>query len=186
MSGYEQMQFPGMDAEVGLWNNKTLDANAMQVELYSDGSAKGNPGPGGYGTVLRYTDPKGQIHMREFSAGYVMTTNNRMELLGAISGFEALTRPCKVTFCSDSKYVLDSFMQNWINSWIKNGWRKSDKKPVKNIDLWKRLLKAIEPHEVHFIWIKGHNGHPFNERCDSLATTAADGDNLLVDEGNEE
>lgn len=185
MNGYEQMQFPGMAQETGLWKNKSLGKDAMVVELYSDGSARGNPGSGGYGTVLRYTDSKGQVHEREFSAGYVMTTNNRMELLGAITGFEALTRPCKVTFCSDSKYVLDSFMQNWINSWIKNGWRKSDKKPVKNIDLWKRLLKAMEPHEVHFIWIKGHNGHPFNERCDQLATTAADGNDLIEDTGVE-
>lgn len=185
MSGYEQMQITGCDAQNGLWNNKNLGPGAMQVELYSDGSARGNPGPGGYGTILRYTDPKGMLHEREFSAGYQMTTNNRMELLGAIVGFEALTRPCKVTFCSDSKYVLDSFMQNWINSWIKNGWRKSDKKPVKNMDLWKRLLKAMEPHEVHFVWIKGHNGHPLNERCDVLATTAADGDHLVEDTGVE-
>lgn len=150
----------------------------MNVEIYSDGSSRGNPGPGGYGTVVRYVDPKGQEHIREFSQGFSLTTNNRMELLGAIIGFEALNRPCTVTFTSDSKYVVDAFNQNWIESWIKKGWRKSDKSPVKNRDLWERLLEAVKPHEVTYVWVKGHAGHHYNERCDELATIAADGDNL--------
>lgn len=146
----------------------------MKVEIYSDGSARGNPGPGGYGCVLRYVDQEGKEHIREYSGGYRLTTNNRMELLGAIVGFEALNRPCDVVFTSDSKYVIDAFMQHWIDSWIKNNWRKSDKKPVKNKDLWVRLLEAVRPHKVTFVWVKGHAGHPYNERCDSLATSAAD------------
>lgn len=181
MSGYEQMQLMGVETCEQGWKNKTLEPNAMTVEVYSDGAARGNPGPGGYGTVLRYTDSKGQLHEREYSAGYENTTNNRMELLGAITGFEALTRPCRVHFYSDSKYVVDAFVQDWINPWVKKGWKKADKKPVKNVDLWKRLLKAMEPHEVIFHWVKGHDGHEFNERCDTLATTAADGDGLLKD-----
>jgi len=153
----------------------------LKVEIYSDGSARGNPGPGGYGTVLRYVDPKGEEHIREFSGGYVETTNNRMELMGAIVGFEALKRPCEVVFTSDSKYVVDAFNQNWVGSWLKNNWKKADKKPVKNVDLWKRLLAAVEPHEVTFVWVKGHAGHHYNERCDELATTAADSDNRMED-----
>ncbi|MCR4956221.1 MAG: ribonuclease HI [Lachnospiraceae bacterium] len=154
----------------------------MKVEIYSDGSARGNPGPGGYGTVLRYVDTTGKEHLREYSGGYENTTNNRMELLGAIVGFEALNRPCEVVFTSDSKYVIDAFKQKWIDSWLKNNWRKSDKKPVKNVDLWKRLLAAVEPHQVTFLWVKGHAGHKYNERCDELATTAADSDDLQVDD----
>lgn len=154
----------------------------MKVTIYSDGSARGNPeGPGGYGTVLQYIDSKGNLHEREFSGGYVKTTNNRMELRGVIVGLEALTKPCEVTVISDSKYVTDAFNQNWIENWIKNGWRTAGKSPVKNIDLWKRLLKAMEPHTVTFQWVKGHAGHPENERCDKLATTAADGEGLLDD-----
>lgn len=154
----------------------------MQVTIYTDGAARGNPdGPGGYGTVLQYRDSKGVLHERELSAGYKKTTNNRMELMAAIVGLEALNRPCKVDLYSDSKYLTDAFNQNWIDGWLKRGWKKADKKPVKNIELWQRLLKAKEPHEVTFHWVKGHDGHPENERCDRLATTAADGDNLLED-----
>lgn len=154
----------------------------MKVTIYSDGSARGNPeGPGGYGTVVQYVDGKGQLHEREYSAGYKKTTNNRMELMGAIIGLEALTKPCEVVVVSDSKYVTDAFNKNWIGSWLKNNWKNSQKKPVKNIDLWKRLLKAKEPHHVTFQWIKGHAGHTQNERCDKLATDAADGTNLLDD-----
>ena len=154
----------------------------MKVTIYSDGSARGNQeGPGGYGTVLQYIDSKGTLHEREFSGGYVKTTNNRMELRGVIVGLEALTKACEVTVISDSKYVTDAFNQNWIENWIKNGWRTAGKSPVKNIDLWKRLLKAMEPHTVTFQWVKGHAGHPENERCDKLATTAADGEGLLDD-----
>lgn len=155
----------------------------MKVAIYSDGSARGNPGPGGYGTVVQYVDTKGTVHEREFSAGYKNTTNNRMELLGAITGIEALTKPCEITVISDSKYVTDAFNKNWIGGWLKNNWKNSQKQPVKNVDLWKRLLKAMEPHEVTFQWIKGHAGHAENERCDELATRAADGLHLLDDTG---
>ena len=156
----------------------------MKVTIYSDGAARGNPeGPGGYGTVIQFVDTKGTLHEREFSAGYEKTTNNRMELMGAIVGLEALTKPCQVTLISDSKYVTDAFNQNWIDGWLKNNWKNSAKKPVKNIELWKRLLKAKEMHEVNFVWVKGHDGHPENERCDKLATSAADGDELLIDDG---
>ena len=154
----------------------------MQVTIYTDGAARGNPdGPGGYGTVLQYRDTKGVLHERELSAGYKKTTNNRMELMAAIVGLEALNRPCRVDLYSDSKYLTDAFNQHWIEGWLKRGWKKADKKPVKNIELWQRLLKAMEPHEVTFHWVKGHDGHPENERCDRLATTAADGDLLLED-----
>lgn len=154
----------------------------MQVTIYTDGAARGNPdGPGGYGTVLQYRDTRGVLHERELSAGYKKTTNNRMELMAAIAGLEALNRPCRVDLYSDSKYLTDAFNQNWIEGWLKRGWKKADKKPVKNVELWQRLLKAKEPHQVTFHWVKGHDGHPENERCDRLATTAADGDNLLED-----
>lgn len=154
----------------------------MQVTIYTDGAARGNPdGPGGYGTVLQYRDTKGVLHERELSAGYKKTTNNRMELMAAIVGLEALNRPCKVDLYSDSKYLTDAFNQHWIEGWIMRGWKKADKKPVKNIELWQRLLAAKEPHDVTFHWVKGHDGHPQNERCDKLATTAADGDDLLED-----
>ncbi len=154
----------------------------MKVTIYTDGAARGNPdGPGGYGTVLQYRDTKGNLHERELSAGYKKTTNNRMELMAAIVGLEALNRPCEVELYSDSKYLTDAFNKHWIDGWKKRGWVKSDKKPVKNIKLWQRLLKAMESHQVTFHWVKGHDGHPENERCDQLATTAADGSGLLED-----
>ena len=154
----------------------------MKVTIYTDGAARGNPeGPGGYGAIVHYIDSKGTLHEREFSAGYKKTTNNRMELMAAIVGLEALTKPCEVTLISDSKYVTDAFNQNWIDGWLKKNWKTAGGKPVKNIDLWQRLLKAKEPHELTFVWVKGHDGHPENERCDTLATTAADGVNLLDD-----
>lgn len=154
----------------------------MFVKLYTDGAARGNPeGPGGYGAILHYIDTKGELHTREFSAGYKKTTNNRMELMAVIVGMEALKKPCEVEVVSDSKYVTDAFNQHWIEGWLKRGWKNSQNKAVKNIDLWKRLLAAIEQHKVSFTWVKGHDGHPENERCDFLATSAADGDNLLDD-----
>ena len=154
----------------------------MEVTIYTDGSARGNPdGPGGYGTILQFVDSKGQLHEREYSAGYKKTTNNRMELMAAIVGLEALTKPCDVKLYSDSKYLTDAFNQKWIDGWIRKGWKRSGNEPVKNVDLWKRLLKAMEPHQVTFLWVKGHAGHPENERCDQLATSAADGTSLLDD-----
>ena len=135
----------------------------MLVKIYTDGAARGNPdGPGGYGTILSYTDSKGQTHIRELSQGYEKTTNNRMELMAVIAGLEALNRPCEVEIYSDSKYVVDAFNQHWID---------------------KRLLEAAKPHRMTFIWVKGHDGHPQNERCDVLATSAADGSGRIADEG---
>ena len=154
----------------------------MEVKLYTDGAAKGNPdGPGGYGAVIQYEDQMGNLHEKEISQGYIKTTNNRMELMGVIRGLECLNRPCQVTLYSDSKYVVDAFLKNWLDNWIKNGWRKSDKKPVKNMDLWKKLLQVMEPHEMKFVWVKGHDGHEQNERCDQLATEAAEGNDLVED-----
>ena len=156
----------------------------MLVKIYTDGAARGNPdGPGGYGTVLEYVDPKGELHVKEMSQGYVKTTNNRMELMAVIAGLEALNRPCTVEVYSDSQYVVNAVNQHWLDGWIKKNWKRGKNEPVKNVDLWKRLLKAREPHDVKFHWVKGHDGHPQNERCDALATGAADGNDLIVDEG---
>ncbi len=153
-----------------------------QVILYSDGAAKHNPdGPGGYGTILEYVDKKGCLHTKEMSAGFKRTTNNRMELMGVIAGLEALQRPCSITVYTDSQYVVNAFRQHWIDSWRKKGWRKSDKTSVKNVDLWERLLAAMEMHDVQYEWVKGHAGHPQNERCDEMASVAAEGDHLLTD-----
>ena len=157
-----------------------------EVDMYTDGAARGNPdGPGGYGTIIKFTDAKGVVHERQFSKGYIRTTNNRMELMACIIGFEALTKPCKVKVYSDSKYLTDAFNKSWVASWIKNNWVRPKVGPVKNIDLWKRLLKAMEKHQTEYIWIKGHAGHPENELCDKLATSAALSGNLENDEGLE-
>lgn len=147
------------------------------VELYTDGACRGNPGKGGYGVILKY----GQVE-KELSAGYACTTNNRMELLAAIVGLEALKMPCRVDLYSDSKYLADSITKGWVYSWKKKGWKKADNKPALNVDLWERLLPLLEIHQVEIIWIKGHAGHPKNERCDFLATSAAEGENLLTDQ----
>ena len=158
----------------------------MLVTIYTDGAARGNPnGPGGYGTVLRYVDTRGQLHRKELSQGYVKTTNNRMELMAAIAGLEALNRPCQVELYSDSRYLVDAFNQHWIDSWLRKNWTRGKDEPVKNVDLWQRLLRAMEPHEVTFHWVKGHNGHEENERCDVLATSAADGEDRIPDPGVE-
>ena len=146
----------------------------MKVILYSDGSSRGNPGPGGYGTILQYTDRAGVLHEKEISEGFRNTTNNRMELMGVIAGLEALLKPCSVDVWSDSQYVIKAFNDHWIDGWKKRGWKKADGKPVLNEELWKRLLLAAEPHEITWHWVKGHDGHPENERCDALATAAAD------------
>lgn len=156
----------------------------MDVILYTDGSARGNPnGPGGYGAVLQFIDAKGQLHEREYSQGYIKTTNNRMELMAAIVGLEALIKPCNVKLYSDSQYLCNAFNQHWIEGWIKKGWKRGKNELVKNRDLWERLLAAKAPHNVEFLWVKGHAGNPGNERCDMLATAAADGDEKITDEG---
>lgn len=154
----------------------------MKVTIFTDGSARSNPeGPGGYGVVLQYVDGKGALHEREYFAGYKKTTNNRMELMAVIIGLEALTKPCEVEVVSDSQYVTNAFNQHWIENWKKKNWKKSTNKPVLNVDLWKRLLKAMAPHHVTYTWVRGHDGHPENERCDKLATAAADAEGLLDD-----
>lgn len=161
----------------------TGGAAKMRVIAYTDGSSRGNPGPGGYGAVLLYTDPAGVTHTRDLSAGYRLTTNNRMELMGAIAALEALKRPCEVELHSDSQYVVNAFNQHWVDGWVKRGWRGANKKPVANPDLWQRLLAAMGPHDVRFLWVRGHAGNELNERADELATAAADGTDLLDDEG---
>ena len=155
-----------------------------KVQIYTDGSARGNPdGPGGYGVVHHFTDSSGKLHEKTISEGFVKTTNNRMELLAAIMGLEALNRPCQVELYSDSKYLIDAFNQKWIDNWVARNWNRGKSGPVKNVDLWKRLLKAKEPHQVQFVWVKGHAGHPENERCDQMAVAAALGENLRIDPG---
>lgn len=149
-----------------------------KVTIYTDGACSGNPGIGGFGTILVHIDSDGIKHEKELSEGYQLTTNNQMELLAVITGLEALKKPCEVTVYSDSKYVVDAFNNNWIDGWIKKGWKTAGKSPVKNVELWKRLLAAKEPHEVEFIWVKGHAGHEYNERCDSLAVAACKKDVL--------
>ncbi len=154
----------------------------MLVKIYTDGAARGNPdGPGGYGTILQYTDPSGTLHEREYSRGYRKTTNNRMELMAAIVGLEALNRPCDVELYSDSQYLIRAFNQHWIDSWVKKGWKRGKNENVKNVDLWQRLLAASRPHHISWCWVKGHDGQPENERCDALARAAADGDHLIED-----
>lgn len=134
------------------------------VEIFTDGACSGNPGPGGWGVVLRFGERE-----KELSGGEKVTTNNRMELTAAIEGLSALKEPCKVRLVTDSKYVADGITKGWAESWRKNGWRKADKKPALNTDLWEKLLELIETHEVTIDWVKGHAGHPENERCDKLA-----------------
>ena len=143
----------------------------MKVSIYTDGSARGNPdGPGGYGTILQYIDAKGELHERELSAGYKKTTNNRMELMAAIVGLEALKEPCRVTLVSDSRYLIDGMKKGWAKSWKAKGWKRSNGQPALNPDLWERLLQLFEIHEVELVWVKSHAGHEENERCDQLAT----------------
>ena len=148
------------------------------VTIFTDGSCIGNPGRGGWGCILRC-----EGHEKELSGGYAHTTNNRMEIMAAIAGLEELKEPCAVTLYTDSQYLRHAVEKKWLAGWRKNGWKTAAKKPVKNPDLWKRLLKAMEPHDVTFRWVKGHAGHTFNERCDQLATAAADEGPRVVDEG---
>ena len=137
------------------------------VEIATDGACKGNPGPGGWGALIRAGDRE-----KELSGGEAVTTNNRMELTAAIQALNALTRPCRVKLSTDSRYVMDG-LTKWIHGWRKNGWRTADKKPVKNAELWQALIEAAAPHRVEWVWVKGHAGHPDNERVDKLASAAA-------------
>jgi ribonuclease HI len=137
-----------------------------EVEIFTDGACSGNPGPGGWGAILRFGEKE-----RELSGGDPATTNNKMELMAAIVALEALKRPCRVRLFTDSNYLREG-VTKWIHGWKRNGWRTSDKKPVKNVDLWQRLDAARLPHHVDWIWVKGHSGHPENERADQLARAA--------------
>jgi ribonuclease HI len=139
-----------------------------EVEIFTDGACSGNPGPGGWGAILRVANRE-----RELSGGDPATTNNRMELMAAIMALEALKRPCKVRLLTDSSYVRDG-VTKWIHGWKKNGWRTADKKPVKNVELWQRLDEASAPHRIHWSWVKGHSGHVENERADALARAEID------------
>ncbi len=147
------------------------------IELYTDGACKGNPGPGGYGAVLVHNGQR-----KELSGGFRKTTNNRMELLACIAGLRALKRPSEVILTSDSKYVVNAMARGWAKRWRSKGWKLSPSKPAKNSDLWKELLELCEKHSVTFKWVKGHDGHAENERCDVLAVAASEKTDLPVDE----
>ena len=146
-----------------------LEQIMKEVQIYTDGACRGNPGPGGWGAILVCGE-----HKKELSGGEPSTTNNRMELLAAIYALEQLKYPCKVTLTTDSKYLCDAIIKGWAISWKRKGWMRTNKEPAANPDLWERLLTLLGIHNVEFVWVKGHNGHPFNERCDELATQAAD------------
>ena len=135
-----------------------------QIEIYTDGACSGNPGPGGWGAILRY-----KAHEKELSGGEAETTNNRMELMALIAALEQLKEPCEIDLCSDSQYVINGLQKGWAKGWRARGWKKADKSPALNSDLWARLLDLSEAHTIHYNWIKGHAGHPENERCDRLA-----------------
>lgn len=139
-----------------------------QVDIFTDGACKGNPGPGGWGAVLRFGDKE-----KDISGGEAQTTNNRMEMMAAVEALNALTKPCRVTLHTDSKYVMDGITK-WVFGWQKNGWKTADRKPVKNAELWQELLKATARHQVTWRWVKGHAGHRENERADALACAAAE------------
>ena len=149
-----------------------------KIEIYTDGACSGNPGPGGYGTVLIYGE-----HRRELSGGFAETTNNRMEIFAAVAGLEALKQPCEVVLYSDSSYLVNANRKDWIGRWRRNGWRKVDRKPVLNADLWKRLATLLETHPTEFVWVKGHASNPNNNCCDELARIAAGKKGLPKDSG---
>lgn len=149
-----------------------------KVIIYTDGGARGNPGPGGFGAILTF----GKYH-KELNGAFQHTTNNRMELMAAISALEMLTEACEVSLHSDSKYVIDALTKNWLQGWKKRGWVKSDRKPVLNKDLWQRLDAAAAIHSMTWKWVKGHAGNPLNERCDELVHEAIDAGDLKVDQG---
>ena len=151
-----------------------------QVIIYTDGACSGNPGPGGYGTILQ----SGK-HSRELSQGYRKTTNNRMELMAVIAGLQILTRACDVTLYSDSRYVVDAIEKGWAKSWKARGWKKADKQPAMNADLWALALEQLGKHKVKLVWVKGHASNPNNNRCDEIAVAATKSTSLLVDEGYE-
>jgi ribonuclease HI len=154
--------------------NQTLES----VTIYTDGACIGNPGPGGYGVVLLHSGDR-----RELSAGYRLTTNNRMEMMAAIAALEALSKPSVVTLYSDSQYLINAMEKGWAKKWQANGWKRNAKEMAKNPDLWERLLKLCKEHKVKFIWVRGHSGNMENEKCDRLAVNVARQSNLLSDDG---
>lgn len=139
------------------------------ISIFTDGACSGNPGPGGWGAVLICQQPPAT---KEINGAEINTTNNRMEMMAVIAALEILKSPCKITITTDSRYVCDAFLKNWIRGWLKNGWKTASKQPVKNQELWERMLTALEPHQVTWRWVKGHNEHPENERADALAVEA--------------
>lgn len=143
-------------------------AELPQVDIFTDGACRGNPGPGGWAALIRYGDKE-----KEIAGGEPMTTNNRMELTAAIRGLDALTKPCRVRLHTDSQYLRDGITR-WIHGWLRNGWRTSDRKPVKNAELWQELLEATKRHRIEWHWVRGHSGHPENDRVDALACAEAD------------
>lgn len=147
-----------------------------KVTVFTDGACSGNPGPGGYGVILKYGN-----HVKELSAGYKRTTNNRMELMAIIAALEALKEPCEVELYSDSRYIVDAINKGWAKRWRANGWKRNKKEAAKNPDLWQRLLDLLDKHRVTVHWVRGHAGHPENERCDQLAVAAAAGNELKDD-----
>lgn len=147
-----------------------------QIEIYTDGACRGNPGPGGYGAVLKYRQ-----HRKEISGGFRETTNNRMEIYAAIAALEQLIEPCEITLYSDSRYLVDAISKRWLANWRRRGWIKADKQPVLNVDLWRRLEEAMAPHRLKFVWVRGHASNAENNRCDELAVAAATRGNLPED-----
>lgn len=154
-----------------------------KVKIYTDGACANNPGKGGYGIVLMYQKIDGNIVQKKLSRGFELTTNNRMELLAVIDALNALKNPCEIELYSDSKYVVDAINQKWLDSWQEKKWKLNTKNPVKNIDLWQKLIIAMKPHKINFIWVKGHASNEFNNLCDKLAVEARSCDNLEIDNG---
>ncbi len=153
-------------------------AELKKIKIYTDGGSLGNPGPGGYGVILKHKD-----RIKEISGGYKLTTNNRMELTAAIVALSALKEKCDIILYTDSKYVVDGITLGWAERWRRNGWKRNKKDKAENADLWEKLLNLTEQHQIKFEWVKGHAGHPENERCDELVKKAAMGLHLLTDEG---
>ena len=154
-----------------------------KVTIYTDGACANNPGKGGYGVVLMYEKQNGDVVQKNLAKGFELTTNNRMELLAVIDALETLKKPCDIRLFSDSKYVIDAINQKWLDSWQEKNWKLNTKNPVKNIDLWKKLIEVMKPHKIEFIWVKGHASNEFNNLCDKMAVEARLKSELLIDEG---
>ena len=154
-----------------------------KVKIYTDGACANNPGAGGFGIIMMYVSKNNTIVSKEYSKGYKLTTNNRMELLAVIEALTLLKMPCEIELYSDSKYVTDTINKGWLNNWVNKNWKSSSKGQVKNVDLWQKYLIAQKPHDIKFIWVKGHNDNEFNEKCDKLAVQARNSDNLDEDLG---